>query len=235
MLFAAAIVLLVCCKKDDPGVNCNNGGNENSGGGQSQTLTLQPDASTGKDATIWYIESQSTSKGPTNTSNYGYDAEFPAMEWTFDGSYGTKQGLVQFDLSGIPSNSTIVNAQLSLYNCDSCGDPGHALINVSNPNGTNQGLVQRVTSSWDENAVTWNTRPSFTTQNQVILPASTSASEDYTNINVTALVQDMLTNSSTSYGFLVSMQDTTIYRRLIFASSDHINPAKHPKLVVQYK
>lgn len=113
---------------------------------QPQTLTLQPDAAVGKDATIWYIQSQTTSKGATNTTNFGTDAEFPAMEWTFDGYYGTKNGLIEFDLSSIPATVTVTSATLSLFSCDSCADPGHDVIDQSSdPNGTNQGLVQRIT------------------------------------------------------------------------------------------
>ena len=55
------------------------------------------------------------------------------------------------------------------------------------------------------------------------------------NINVTQLVQDMVNNPSSSFGFMISMQDTTIYRRLIFASSDNTNPSKHPMLLVKYQ
>ena len=206
------------------------------------TLTLQPNSAAGKDATIWYIDDQTTSKGPTNTSNYGSDPELPGMEWTFGIpkddtttlAIGSKRGLIEFDLSSIPSNSSVSSAYLSLYGCPTCSDPGHAVNDGYYP-GTNQGLVQRITTPWTENTVTWNTSPSITTQNQDTLPPSTSTGENYTNINVTALVQDMINNPSSSYGFMISMQETLIYRRLIFASSDNTDSTKHPKIVVTYK
>src|SRR5205823_1863887 len=61
-----------------------------------------------------------------------------------------------------------------------------------------------------------------------------SPSQDYTNIDVTALVQDMITNPTSNYGLMLQLVDDTAYRKLIFASSDNADPAKHPKLDICY-
>jgi len=198
------------------------------------TEILQPDAVSGKDALIWYIQDQKTTHGATNTSNYGSDIEFPSMEWTFSGSPGHLQSLVQFDLSNVPASSTIVSAQLTLYNCTDCIDDTLGEIGGT-LDTTNTALIQRITSAWQENTVTWNTKPSTTAQNQVIVPSDTLFPIQTTTIDVTALVQDMITNPSSSFGFLFSQKITSPYRSMVFASSDHSNAALHPKLVVQYK
>jgi hypothetical protein len=193
------------------------------------TITLQPDATEGKDAPIFYVTSQSTSKGPTNTTNYGNDPDLPSMEWTFDGSPGRKQGLIEFNLSSIPAGATIISANLSLYHSENSQDIGHSTLS-----GSNATLIQRITSEWLESTVTWNTKPSITTQNQVILPSSTSETEDYENIDVSALIQDMIDDPANSHGLMISMQTQAYYRKMIFASSDHTNSALHPKLEICY-
>src|SRR5262249_45778095 len=92
--------------------------------------------------------------------------------------------------------------------------------------------VRRITSSWDEATVTWNTQPTTTTQNQIMLPPSTSNTQDYTNIDVTTLVQDMINNPAQSFGFLLQLVTEAYYRSVMFASSDHSNPALHPLLQI---
>jgi hypothetical protein len=76
--------------------------------------------------------------------------------------------------------------------------------------------------------------PSVSTGNQAYLPASTSVTQDYININVTALVQDMVTNPATNYGLMLQLVTEQFYRKLIFASSDNADPAKHPLLEICY-
>ncbi len=194
------------------------------------TITLQP-GSEGKDATLVFINSQTTSKGATNTKNGGNDPELPAVAWTFDGSPGVFRALLEFDLSGIPVNATIVDAKLSLYACSNCSDLGHEALNGE----VNTGIIRRVTEAWDENTVTWNTQPAVIDVNQVALAASTSQMEDYTDIDVTALVQDIWADPSTGHGFMISLTDDAYYKRLTFMSSDNTSTTGHPKLVVVYK
>ena len=74
---------------------------------------------------------------------------------------------------------------------------------------------------WDESTITWNTQPSSTFENQVFISKSTSPTQDYTNMNVTNLVQDMIDDKASSYGFLLKFQIEEPYKILLFASSDN--------------
>jgi hypothetical protein len=85
-----------------------------------------------------------------------------------------------------------------------------------------------------ETTVTWDTQPTTTTVNQVILPSSSTPTQDYPDINVTAIVQEMVTNPSSNFGFMLRQQTETVFKKMIFASSDNITPALRPKLVVNY-
>jgi hypothetical protein len=182
------------------------------------TLNFHPNASAGKDATI-------TSLNPTN--NYGTDPDYAAIAWTNGGTSFTERGLLAFDLSSIPQNATITSATLSLY-CNTQSS------NTQLSSGSNAALIQRITSTWNENTVTWNNQPSSTTQNQCVLSPSTSSTQDYTNIDVKNLIGDMVNNPSISFGFMLQLQTESIYRSLVMSSSDHPDSTKWPRLVITY-
>lgn len=163
--------------------------------------------------------------------NYGHNPQLAANAWTFNKEPGIIRSLLQFDLSSVPPNAEIIKASLSLYAWDS--DTG--LGRHSPRSGSNEGLLQRVTSSWDENTVTWNTQPSSTELNQVLLPPSTSPEQNYLDIDVTTLVQDMVNNREASFGFMLKLRTESVYRILNFCSSDHTDATRHPKLNIEYK
>ncbi|MEO9258438.1 MAG: DNRLRE domain-containing protein [Crocinitomicaceae bacterium] len=182
------------------------------------TLTLQPGSTLGQDARI----------NSLNTYTNGNDIDLPVAAWTFNGPDGTDRTLINFDISPINSNDNILSAELYLYGSVSLPSGGHSTLS-----GSNDAIVQRVTSYWDESTVSWSAQPSVTSVNQTTIPASTSIDEDYM-IDVTNLVQDMKNDPSNSFGFLLQESVETKYRRLDFCSSDHPDSTKHPKLVVIY-
>ena len=184
------------------------------------TIIFQPNGSQGKDA---FIESR------LNNNNYGNHIDFPAMSWTNRGTPVDARGLIDFDLSNIPNGATINSASLSLYSYNSPANGAN-----STQDGSNRSVLTRITNSWDESTVTWNNQPKTTTQNQVFLPASTNSIQDYLNIDVTNLVQDMIINSNSSYGFLLKLVTEQYYRKMIFASSDNADSTMHPKLEVTF-
>lgn len=186
------------------------------------TLTFQPDATIGKDAVI-------QSASANTNSNYGTSDHIEAAAWTYSGSEGIVRSFFDFtQLSAIPVNSNIVSAKLSLYAMDA------AAWQHSTLSGSNEAWIERITSSWDESTVTWNNQPTSTVTNRISLAQSTSATQNYLDIDVTQLVQDMIDQPSTSYGFLIKLQTESYYRRMGFCSSDHTNSALRPKLVVTY-
>lgn len=195
-----------------------NSSSEVSASTTTQTFTLQPGPNDGKDAII-----QSRIPG----TNYGNDPRVMAIDWTWSGTPGVIRSLLGFDLSWIPTGSVINNASLSLYAWD--GSSPHSTLS-----GSNACWIKRITSSWTEGTVTWNNQPTTTTFNQVALPTTTSSTQNYTDINVTAMVQDMINSPSAGYGMMLCLQNEAYYRNMSFCSSDHPNPALRPKLVVTY-
>lgn len=188
------------------------------------TLILQPDSVDGKDA---YISSHFP------TLNRGSHRGIHSLGWTVNGNVSIGRSLFQFDLTSIPAGSTVINAELSLYN-----DPGNNIVLTngqhSNSTASNTSYISRVLGAWDEYTLTWNNQPSYTTIDQVTLPQSTSPNQDYLNINVTDMVQQMVDLPAQNHGFILRLANEIHYCALIFASSDNPDPSNHPKLEITY-
>ncbi|MDR0940853.1 MAG: DNRLRE domain-containing protein [Bacteroidales bacterium] len=165
-------------------------------------------------------------------SYYGDNELIYAERWTNQGYVTTVRGLMNFDLEHIPSTATITSARLNLYSTSqhfstlSTGNSGYK---------SNACYLKRITTPWNANAVTWNSQPTTTTSNQVTFAQSTASSQDYCNINVDNLVQDMLNNPNSSFGVMLRLQNEVHYARMTFASAKHHNTALHPNLTVKYK
>lgn len=183
-----------------------------------KTIVLQPDAAKGKDANIHSLESATS----------GDYESLIASAWTWASQSGAMRILIEFNLDTIPSNAIIEEARLSLYAATNLGEQHSA------GDGSNAALIQRITSDWDESTVSWSTQPSTSESYQVTMAASSSADEDYVDLDIRTLIQYMVMNPESSYGLMIRLEEELPYRRLSFASSDNADATKHPKLVVKY-
>jgi hypothetical protein len=224
---------------------------------QTTTVTFKPDSITGRDAVICERGGCIPNGGTQlfENRNFGSSHEFRAVAWTWvaEGcNAGTDRSLLKFEeLSTIPVSAEIISAELKLFGISSPASitsgnssyPGSPYNNSSFPPGspyntTNESFIQRVTSFWDEQTVTWNTQPTTTTVNQISIPNTTLQwNWNYTNNSpdLVAMVQEMVSNPSTNFGFMLKLQNETHYRSVLFASSDHLNSALWPELTVTYK
>lgn len=158
-------------------------------------------------------------------NNYGNYKDLLANAWTYSGSSTITRSLMNFDYE-IPSDAIIDSAKLSLYyHISPHGNGDHS--------GANAAYIQRITSAWAENTVSWNSQPSSSSINQVYLNQSTSGTQNYLDINVTDIVQD-IQNAGDNYGFMLRLETEAIYSRLVFASKEEPNENLHPKLEVCY-
>ena len=162
--------------------------------------------------------------------NFNWDTKIAVMAWTFSGTPGNCRGLIRFDLSSIPVRAKISKAELYLYHVtDQGNNPQHSQLS-----GKNAGYLMQVSSSWSADSVTWNNQPSVISENQVVLPASTSEIQDYV-LDVTTMVSNMVKQPANNNGFMIRLQNEDYYRALMFASSNHKNPELHPTLKVYYR
>ncbi|MBS1635726.1 MAG: DNRLRE domain-containing protein [Bacteroidetes bacterium] len=185
--------------------------------GQNTTLVFQPDSACGKDALL-------TTLAPYG--NYGNHPDFLATAWTNSGVPVTCRSLIAFDLTGILPGTNVIHASLELFHYNSSANVGHSTLS-----GPNDATLYRVTTNWNEHTVCWNTQPSHTPVNSVLIPASSSSTQNYT-LNVTSLVQDMINDPANSYGFMFMENTESYYRSMLFASSDESNPLLHPRLTI---
>lgn len=147
------------------------------------------------------------------------------------GGVNTNRALLSFDLSQIPIGSTILSAKLNLF-----AYTEFTVIPVDNGHyGSNQSRLNRITSQWSENTVTWNTQPTVTNLNEVILNQSISPDQNYLDIDVKNLVQDMIDNPSNSFGFELSLVNEVSTTNLSFCSNEYPNTLKRPTLEIEYR
>ena len=184
------------------------------------TITLQPGPDEGKDAYISnYYEYLDL--------NFGDYPNLFATAWTAYGYSFVTRSVFEFDLSVIPPGAEILDAKLSLYWAN---NSSNQIYN----HGENQTYLRRITTPWEEYQITWNNQPATTTQNQVILKSSTSPTQDYEDIGVRPLIEDILQNPDESFGFMIKLAVEVPLTSMLFASSDFEDPSHRPKLVITY-
>lgn len=197
-------------------------------------LVLRP-GSDGQDTYITFLNSNPDWANGTGD----FAQELSMQSWTYGGALMGVRSYLKFkDLDLVPLGAEILSAKLYLYAKGS---------SISNPNGNsgysgspysmdNACKVERVTGgAWDESTLTWNTQPAITVDNAAKIPASSSQWSFDVKVDVTNMVKAMAANPATNYGFRISLINETIYRSMIFASSENTNPKLRPKLVIQYQ
>lgn len=150
---------------------------------------------------------------------------------TNSGVPDTSRSLFQFDLSAIPIGSTIQSALLSIFNDPTAysNNGEHSTFSHSNAS-----YIKRITQPWNEYTVTWQNQPATTSSNQVAHAATIHPHEDFTNMDVTQLVTDMVNDPENSFGFLLALQQENYYCALVFATSDNLNPQLYPQLEIYF-
>ncbi len=182
-----------------------------------QTLELRPGPDDGIDAEVrtdmdWPIWLQD---------------DFIANAWTVQGVPFVQRSLIKFNLSDLPPNSNIISAKLSLF-CNTI--TGHHQLHA----GENASELLRITEPWDQYEVTWNTQPSFTYSDSVILPKTNSQTQDYTDIDMTNMVRYFYNHPEENYGIIIKLIHELQLSCMVFSSSNHIDPEKRPLLIIEY-
>jgi len=166
---------------------------------------------------------------PNLDESWNGNVELNADTWTSNGETVYVRGAFGFDLSSVPKAATVLSATLNLY---SSLTPQNGNLIDANSGPDNSMLIQEITQSWVAANVHWNTQPSTTTTNQILIPSTTQSFLDL-SVDVNAIVNDMIQNNN--YGFMIKLQHELQYNSRIFGSSYYADPAKRPKLQVVYK
>ncbi len=180
------------------------------------TFVLQPGPDTGKDAVIWSFRP---------LENYGTHPDFLAYGWTWNGRETVIRSFIDFDLSAIPQGEELMDARLSLFHNHESANAGHA--------GDNIAVIKAITGPWAEESLTWVNQPAVSDTEEVLLPVSVTADQDYLDIDVTDLVRPMYAAPNAYHGFRISMAIERAYRSMKFCSSDFMaDSTRRPRLEI---
>jgi hypothetical protein len=160
-----------------------------------------------------------------------------ATTWTNNLEPFVTRSFLQFDLASIPTDAQIFTATLSLFNPkDDFEEHKHFTLD-----GSNSFYIRRVTSSWENQTITWNRQPAFSVEGQVVLPTNDTEQQNYEKIDILGMVQYMVKYPAENHGFVIMLKDETyyrdahfVYRRLCFASLEYPVEGMQPKLELIY-
>lgn len=177
---------------------------------QLDTVDLMISDGKGFDATTASIDPFTT---------YDFEEKIQAYAWTQGGILNVTRAFIQFDMSSIPSGSTIFKAYLILHDTP-----------IMTHSGVNDCYVKRVTSSWNGNSLNDANQPSVTNVDLVYIPETITQS--VFTIDVTNITQYIISNPTENYGYRISLVDETPLRRMCFSSSECTDVTKRPMLKI---
>jgi hypothetical protein len=201
-------------------------------GVDTATITVKPDPN-GPQTLLLSIS------GNNNEQNFalfnGTNATFRNTELlAYSSSTGNPfqiaRGAFKFDLSVIPTGSTISSARLSLFSNPTSTtilQPGSA----ANAGTNNAFVLMKLKSAWSITTA-WAQQPQVDTFN---LPetAHTNLPSLDLDIDVKAMVDSM--RSQGNNGFLIGLRNESSSNMRNFASSTNANTSKRPKLTIVYQ
>lgn len=168
-------------------------------------------------------------------SNYASCKSLNAIFWTYYRNQYKESGFIDFDLNKIPKGAKINKGILKLY-ADTT-NLFERLVGHIDFTRLKSWRLNLVTSSWEENTITWFNKPNVERSDLFLIPAPTYNSQSF-SIDVTEYVQKKVTKSPGVYGFSIDFalgdlsQPTMALR---FCSSDHQNREFWPELYVEYE
>jgi hypothetical protein len=195
---------------------------------QQKVLILQPGPDAGKDAMI---------------SNLAPDKNFGGHKY-FEATFlsepiltvmRSNRSMIWFDMNQLPKSAIIKKVTLQLFY--DIPVPWDSTILISNNNSTDNtqigGVLQQITSPWEEDKVTWNTQPSTIETNQVFI-APFNRNVNFIVVDVTRLYVQASQINTPNYGMLFRLWPTEKFPGFRFASGDYPEPAMRPKLSIYY-
>ncbi len=144
------------------------------------------------------------------TSNYGSSAD---LLIGLSGSY-SMHGLIEFDLTNCPSSFSKAELKLNCYQLVSGGE--------------NNAKVERITASWNEATVTYNTKPASTGNYGTFDLSSTGVLTH----DITTLVKEWKAGTYNNYGLIILGQSPDNERYSKLRSDDYETEADRPRLII---
>jgi hypothetical protein len=197
-------------------------------GTQYQMLTIQPGPEEGKDAMVSNLEPD---------KNFGSHKYFEAtfLSEPILTVMRLNRSLIFFNLSQVPKSAIIRKVMLKLSYDLPIGWDSTIFVPGSSVTSTNfiGGVLQQVTSPWEEGVVTWNNQPTSVELNQVYIPPFIR-NVNFIEVDVTRLFVSTAANPLPNHGIKFKLYNEEKFPGFRFASSDFAEPAMRPKLTIYY-
>ena len=177
-------------------------------------VTIQPGTTDGKDA-----YGRWSSFTGSSIPNENYNTTSLRVE---NSSQYAAETFIQFPFSSIPLNSTIDSAKLDVH--------GYCVSGLVSASNINVG-VKKVTGSWSESTLTWNTKPSYDSATTSSASIPNSGAANWHEFDVKPLVQNWV-NGGINRGLVLST--STGESQCFFKSSEYSTPSQSPKLAISY-
>ena len=160
----------------------------------------------------------------------GVESIFPTNNyalWPFTGIGNSASTIVRtyvkFDLSSIPTDVRVTDADLKLYQYSA--------------NGTDNFVIglYKITNDWDESTIDWDPQPTSSTDAEITIDI-TAAAITWKSWDIDTLVQGWLEGTITNYGMVLKDTDESSVNTIAyFYTSDYItDTTKCPKLEIDY-
>jgi len=180
------------------------------------------------------VEDTFTNAGSSGGVNYSTNVLLSVYTWPADTIANTT--IIKWDLSAIPTDATVTEATLYLYQTESGGDtsydvPVHKIINVNPVISTCTWNTYDGTNSWTAGADGGQGDTAAAEDTQVV----DSTNNVYKTWSVTNMVQAWVSSASSNYGMLLNsdpVASVDSYR--YFASTQDSNTSNRPKLIATY-
>lgn len=159
------------------------------------------------------------------TQNFGTSLD----QIGISGSAGYRsRAYVKFNLSSIPSGSTINSVTLKLY-CKRCYTAGASSISIA---------LKSVGGTWTETGLTWNNQPSLSSTLSAVQNFSSTGWHEWNSSSFSAiktLVQRWISGTETNNGFRLQLNDESLYPPdASWWSKEYSTSSMRPQLVVNY-
>ena len=196
-------------------------------------FTLLLSLSTSADTTLRYTDggnvTQDDEIDPDNPDNTDNDDDWAT---SFSSNNNGIIALIELNLSGVPASSDITESLIDFY-LDANNLNSDETLNIS---------MHYIFDSWEENSVTWNTRPDFdgsaNSQSWLLFDEdNTSGFRNYT-FNITGFVEDELAKGNISLNLVlisnISEGSPSGIGTIEFRSKEHLTTANRPKWHINY-
>ncbi len=150
---------------------------------------------------------------------------FDLIAWTQSGHVNIRRSLMKIKLDSIPERVSLVSSKLHLF---------WNGFSWAIHSGDNKSHIYPVNIPWDHDTVNWNNQPTYNLTPTTAIPSTTSSTQTNFEFNIFTIINSWYLGNSDNYGMMMKLDTESIYRKICFASKDHLDSSKRPYITIGY-